>query len=77
MTREQAIKRWAEIIPAVWKAEHNLRLKWQGRLAEAKFMPADKVYELSEVYVRAVAEEIVSKISDKQLKEMNDEYNKN
>ena len=76
MTREQAIKRWVEIIPAVWKAEHALRLKWQGRLAEAKFMPVNKVYELSEAYVRAVAEEIVGKMSDEQLKEMNDGYNK-
>lgn len=77
MTREQAIKRWVEIIPAVWRAELTLRLKWQGRLAEAKFMPADKVRKLSEVYIRAVAEEIVSKTSDEQLKEMDNGYNKN
>lgn len=77
MTREQAIKRWTEIIPAVWRAELTLRQKWQGRLAEAKFMPADKVRKLSEVYIRAVAEEIVSKTSDEQLKEMDDGCNKN
>lgn len=40
-------------------------------------MPDDKVRELSEVYVRAVAEEIVSNTSDKQLKEMDDERNEN
>lgn len=72
MTREQAIERWAEIIPSVWKAEHNIRTRWQGRLAEVKFMSEDDAQALYAVYVSAVAEEIVGRTSDEQLKNLED-----
>lgn len=60
MTREQLIQRWEDILPAVFRAEDLLRTKLQAVLLQHKDDPATGAKE----YVRMVATEIVSRMSD-------------
>ena len=64
MTREEAIKRWEEIIPTVFRAEKAIRPK----LLEV-IMENDPTTG-AELYVRLIAEEIVSKTTDQELQTM-------
>ena len=66
MTREEAIKRWEDIIPAVFKAEDAIRPRLQAVLKEH----ADDPTTGAEEYVRLIAEEIVSHTTDQQLQTM-------
>lgn len=63
MTREEAIKRWEDIIPAVFKAEDAIRPRLQAVLKEH----ADDPTTGAELYVHLIATEIVSKLTDQQL----------
>lgn len=66
MNREELIEHWAAgIIPAVFKAEDNIRPKLQQILDEHKEDKEKGAY----LYCRAIAEEIVSKITNKQIEE--------
>lgn len=61
MTNEEAIKDWAEyIIPAVFKAEDKLHPQLKQIIAENK----DDHERAAKLYVRAIAEEIVSHTPD-------------
>ena len=64
MTREEAIKRWEAIIPTVLRAEKAIRPK----LLEV-IMENDPTTG-AELYVRLIAEEIVSKTTDEELQTM-------
>ena len=64
MTREEAIKRWESIIPTVFRAEKAIRPK----LLEV-IMENDPTTG-AELYVRLIAEEIVSKTTDEELQTM-------
>jgi hypothetical protein len=66
MTREAAIKRWEDIIPAVFKAEDKLRPQLQQILADHKDDPTTA----AELYTRAIAEEIVSQTTDEELSKL-------
>ena len=66
MTREEAIKRWEDIIQAVFKAEDAIRPKLKAVLKEH----ADDPTTGAELYVHLIAVEIVSKLTDKQLQTM-------
>lgn len=70
MTREEAINRWADITEAVFWAEERIAMEWDAKLKEAVNKPKDEQYALSKEYCRAVATEIVSKISDEELAEL-------
>lgn len=63
MTREEAIKRWEDIIPAVFKAEDAIRPKLKAVLKEHEDDPTTG----AELYVHLIAVEIVSKLNDQQL----------
>ena len=64
MTREEMISRWAEnIIPTVFRAEDAIKPKLQHILKEHEDDPTTG----AELYCRAIAEEIVSHTTDKQL----------
>ena len=61
MTRQELIDRWAEnIIPAVFKAEDKLRSKLRQILDKHKDDPTTA----AELYAHAIAEEIVSQLTD-------------
>ena len=64
MTREEAIKRWESIIPTVFRAEQAIR----PRLLEV-IMENDPTTG-AELYIRLIAEEIVSKTTDQELQTM-------
>ena len=66
MTREEAIKRWEDIIPAVFKAEDAIRPRLKAVLKEHEDDPTTG----AELYVHLIAVEIVSKLTDKQLQTM-------
>ena len=66
MTREEAIKRWEDIIPAVFKAEDGIRPRLIAVLKEHEDDPTTG----AELYVHLIAVEIVSKLTDKQLQTM-------
>lgn len=61
------ISRWEQLIPAVFQAEDNIR----PRLQEILNSEPDKE-KAAQQYIRAIAEEIVSRTSDEQLSAIND-----
>lgn len=65
MTREESIKRWEAIIPTVFRAEKAIR----PRLLEV-LMHEDDPTTGAELYIRLIAEEIVSKTTDQELQTM-------
>ena len=66
MTREEAIKRWEAIIPTVFRAETELHPRLQSVLKEHEDDPTTG----AELYIRLIAEEIVSKTTDEELQTM-------
>ena len=66
MTREEAIKRWEAIIPTVFSAETAIRPRLQDVLKENEDDPTTG----AELYIRLIAEEIVSKTTDEELQTM-------
>lgn len=67
MTREEAIKHWAEdIIPVVFKAEDKLRQQLLKVLDEYKDDPTTAL----ETYCHTIAKEIVSSTTDEELKRL-------
>ena len=69
MTRTELIERWKPIIMAVFVAENKVMPLWEERLREAA-KDGEKIDEVCDGYVTAIAEEIISKMSDEQLKEL-------
>lgn len=63
MKREDVIKRWEGIIPAVFKAEDKLRPKLQAVLKKYEDDPTTGAEE----YVHMIAVEIVSGMTDEDL----------
>lgn len=66
MQREEAIKRWESIIPTVFRAEKAIR----PRLLEVLTEHEDDPTTGAELYIRLIAEEIVSKTTDEELQTM-------
>lgn len=66
MQREEAIKRWEAIIPTVFRAEQAIRPRLQAVLKEHEDDPTTG----AELYIRLIAEEIVSKTTDQELQTM-------
>ena len=66
MQREEAIKRWEAIIPTVFRAEKAIR----PRLLEVLTEHEDDPTTGAELYIRLIAEEIVSKTTDEELQTM-------
>ena len=66
MQREEAIKRWEAIIPTVFRAEKAIR----PRLLEVLTEHEDDPTTGAELYIRLIAEEIVSKTTDQELQTM-------
>jgi len=64
-SKEELISRWIEIIPAVFVAEDHIQLSgnWKEKLKQAKLkkISPEERKKIAEDYVRAIAEEIVSK----------------
>lgn len=64
MTRQEAINHWAmEVIPAVFRAEDKLRPQLQQILREHKDDPTTA----AELYIHAIAVEILSSTTDEEL----------
>ena len=66
MTREEAIKRWEAIIPTVFRAEKAIRPRLLEALKKHELAPTTG----AELYIRLIAEEIVSKTTDQELQTM-------
>ena len=67
MTREAAIKRWEDIIPAVFKAEDKLRPKLDNLLKHREELGVEKT---AEMYCTMIAAEIVSQTTDEELSKL-------
>ncbi len=68
MTRNEMINRWEELIPTVFRAEDNIREQLQAILAAEP----DKE-KAAQQYIHAIAVEIVSRTTDEQLANMEDD----
>lgn len=67
MTREELIEHWAtDVVPAVFAAEDKLREELQKILK----VNEDNKEHGAELYCRAIATEIVSKLTDEQIAEL-------
>lgn len=66
MTRQELIEHWTQIILSVFKAEDKLREELQ-EILEANMNNKEHGAEL---YCRAIAAEIVSKLTDEQIAEL-------
>ena len=66
MTREEAIKRWEAIIPTVFRAENAIRPRLLEMIKKHEYDHTTCV----ELYIRLIAEEIVSKTTDQELQTM-------
>lgn len=66
MTREEAIKRWEAIIPTVFRAEKAIRPRLLEMLNKHEYDHTKG----AELYIRIIAEEIVSKTTDQELQTM-------
>ena len=66
MQRKEAIKRWEAIIPTVFRAEQAIHPSLQAVLKEHEDDPTTG----AELYIRLIAEEIVSKTTDEELQTM-------
>ena len=67
MTRDEMISRWEELIPAVFRAEDNIREQLQAILAAEP-----DTEKAAQEYIHALAVEIVSRVTDEQLANMED-----
>ena len=70
MTREQVIRRWADIAESVFWAEERIAKEWHEKLKAMVEKPSDEVTEFVPQYCRAVAEKIVEPLTDEQIKEV-------
>ena len=68
MEREQIIQHVKGVIEAVFTAEHEILPQWEDRLRQSKDADPDTRQEIAESYLRAIAEEMLSKYSDEELK---------
>ena len=66
MTREEAIKRWEAIIQTVFRAEQAIRPRLLEMIKKHEFDHTTG----AELYIRLIAEEIVSKTTDEELQTM-------
>lgn len=70
MTRQEAIGHWKDIAMAVFHAEDKLKDVWLPQLREAKHMSKEEREHIADRYLEAVATEIVSETTDKELEEL-------
>lgn len=67
MTRDEAIKRWADIAKTVFWAEERIAKEWDERLRAAPGMTKEEQHLLAMSYCRAIAVEITKATSDEEL----------
>ena len=70
MTREEAIQHWKPIVHAVLSVENDLDDEWLPKIKDAKGKSSKEQIRLVDEYLTAIATEIVSRTSDKELKNM-------
>lgn len=70
MTREEAIDRWSEIASSIFWAEENIAQEWHERLKEAPTLNKEEQHALAGEYCKAIATEIVKKMTDEQLEKI-------
>lgn len=70
MTRQEAIDHWKDIVLAVFRAEDKMYDVWQPQLREARHMSKEERAHIADRYLEAVATEIVSETTDKELVEL-------
>ncbi len=72
MTREQAIAHWSDVAQSIFWAEESIASEWHEKLKAAPSLNKDKQHKLAMAYCEAVAEEIVGKMTDEQLAEIDE-----
>lgn len=70
MTRQEAINRWKDIVETVFWAEEAIAKEWDARLKAAPSMSREEQHQFADGYCEAIATEIVSRTSDKELEAM-------
>lgn len=68
-TKDELIEHWMGIVACVFQAEDKLRDEWAPRLKEALHLSPDERVELCDDYLRAIAEEILSKTDQEELQD--------
>ena len=70
MTREQAIRRWADLACTFFWAEKAISKEWYPKLKDAHKLSKDEQHELALAYFLAIGKEIVSHLSDEELERL-------
>ena len=70
MNRQQAIERWKVIAQAVFWAEDAIYGAWAERLKTVNDLSREDRERIADEYCEAIATEIVNKVSDEQLAQM-------
>lgn len=74
MTRKEAIDRWKSIAESVFAAEHAIIDQWRDRMREAAKKGDAEVERMKDLYLTAIATEILSRTSDEELDGMCNDY---
>lgn len=70
MNRQEAINRWKDIVSTVLWAEETIAKEWDAKLKAAPNMSKDEQLEFADGYCQAIATEIVSRSTDKELEKL-------
>ena len=70
MTRNDLIDRWKTIAECVFSAEHAIIDQWRDKMKEAAKKGNDEVERMKDLYLTAIATEILSRTSDEELEKM-------
>ena len=70
MTRQESIKSWKNIVRAVFHASGKLKDVWLPQFQEAQNMNEKERAHITDRYIEAVATEILSETTDKELSEL-------
>ena len=70
MTRQEAINRWKDIVSTVFWAEESIAKEWDAKLKAAPKMSKEEQHKFADGYCEAIATEIVSLSTDKELAKM-------
>ena len=72
MTRNEIIQRYCVLINAVFLAENRIAADWEFRLRAAKHLGKKEREKISQEYITAIAEEIVSHTTDEEIEAFKD-----
>lgn len=70
--KTEVIDKWKLIISAVFEAEAAISEDWEFKLKAAKHLGKEEREKISQEYITAIAEEIVSHTTDEEIEAFKD-----